>query len=416
MANNKPDIRFNGYEDEWEEKSLGEMGKPFNGLSGKTKADFGHGEASFITYMNVFSNPLASANGVDNVEIDKFQNEVKKGDILFTTSSETPEEVGMSSVWLHDTPNTYLNSFCFGLRPEIKIDPYFSAYLMRSPEVRKDFYFLAQGISRFNISKQKAMEIKTTIPKTDEQQKIGDFFRNLDELIEAKEQELEKLRQIKLALLNGMFPSDEPEETNWGGYNGLIDSALRMSGELQISKPSANTPAIRFRGFTEPWNKVELHEIISLNSGMDYKHLEKGNIKVYGTGGYMLSVNKALSYTADAIGIGRKGTIDKPYILYAPFWTVDTLFYAIPKENNNLQFCYCIFQKVDWKKYDESTGVPSLSKNNINSISVTTTPNYAEQEKIGNFFREQDENIRYAQLQITKLRNIKQACMQKMFA
>ena len=210
-------IRFNGHEDEWEEKTLGEMGKPFNGLSGKTKDDFGHGEASFITYMNVFSNPVASANGVDNVEIDKSQNEVKKGDILFTTSSETPEEVGMSSVWLHDNPNTYLNSFCFGLRPEIEIDPYFSAYLMRSPEVRKDFYFLAQGISRFNISKQKAMEIITTIPKAEEQQKIGDLFRNLDELIEAKEQELEKLRQIKLALLNGMFPSNEPEETNWGG-------------------------------------------------------------------------------------------------------------------------------------------------------------------------------------------------------
>lgn len=265
MANNKPDIRFNGHEEEWEEKSLGEMGKPFNGLSGKTKADFGHGEASFITYMNVFSNPLASANGVDNVEIDKSQNEVKKGDILFTTSSETPEEVGMSSVWLHDTPNTYLNSFCFGLRPEIKIDPYFSAYLMRSPEVRKDFYFLAQGISRFNISKQKAMEIKTTIPKTDEQQKIGDFFRNLDELIEAKEQELEKLRQIKLALLNGMFPSDEPEETNWGGYNRLIDSVLQMNDELQISKPSANTPAIRFRGFTEPWKTDVLHNVFDFN-------------------------------------------------------------------------------------------------------------------------------------------------------
>ena len=83
---------------------------------------------------------------------------------------------------------------------------------------------------------------------------------------------------------------------------------------------------------------------------------------MYGTGGYMLSVNEALSYKQDAIGIGRKGTIDKPYILKAPFWTVDTLFYAFPKGKNELNFLNCIFQNIDWKKKDESTGVPSLSK------------------------------------------------------
>ena len=76
---------------------------------------------------------------------------------------------------------------------------------------------------------------------------------------------------------------------------------------------------------------------------MDYKHLEEGDIPVYGTGGYMLSVNKALSDDKDAVGIGRKGTIDKPYILRAPFWTVDTLFYCIPKGNNSLGFLYPLF-------------------------------------------------------------------------
>lgn len=92
-------------------------------------------------------------------------------------------------------------------------------------------------------------------------------------------------------------------------------------------------PKLRFQGFDEDWKKKRLDEIIQLNSGMDYKHLEDGDIPVYGTGGYMLNVNKALSYNEDAIGIGRKGTIDKPFILKAPFWTVDTLFYAIPKKN-----------------------------------------------------------------------------------
>ena len=127
-----------------------------------------------------------------------------------------------------------------------------------------------------------------------------------------------------------------------------------------------NVPEIRFKGLDKTWNKKTLDELVQLNSGMDYKHLCNGNIPVYGTGGYMLSVNAALSYDKDAIGIGRKGTINKPYILKAPFWTVDTLFYAIPRKYNNLQFCNCIFQRIDWLKYDESTGVPSLSKNIFN--------------------------------------------------
>lgn len=133
-------------------------------------------------------------------------------------------------------------------------------------------------------------------------------------------------------------------------------------------------------------------EIIDVCSGRDYKHLLEGNIPVYGTGGYMLSVNEALSYDKDAIGIGRKGTIDRPYILEAPFWTVDTLFYAIPKENIELKFLYGIFQKIEWKKQDESTGVPSLSKNSINGIEVTITK-HNEQTKIGKIFSDLDNLI-----------------------
>ena len=99
----------------------------------------------------------------------------------------------------------------------------------------------------------------------------------------------------------------------------------------------------------------------------------------------MLSVSEALSYDKDAIGIGRKGTIDKPYILKAPFWTVDTLFYVISREKIDLNFAFDIFQNIDWKKKDESTGVPSLSKTAINEIDVLV-PQYDEQQALGEFF------------------------------
>ena len=134
-----------------------------------------------------------------------------------------------------------------------------------------------------------------------------------------------------------------------------------------MAKEEKKAPKLRFNGYTNDWERKELNNILKINSGRDYKQLNSGNIPVYGTGGYMLSVNDKLSDT-DAVGIGRKGTIDKPLYLKAPFWTVDTLFYCTSKENSDVKFIYLLFQIINWKRYDESTGVPSLSKNTISNI------------------------------------------------
>ena len=182
-GSNVPEIRFKGFTEAWEQRKLGEMGQTYTGLSGKTKDDFGHGSGKFITYMNVFSNPVASSNMTEAIEIDDSQNKVQFGDVLFTTSSETPDEVGMSSVWLENAENTYLNSFCFGYRPTTEYNPYYLAYMLRSSSMRKKITFLAQGISRYNISKNKMMDIEMPIPSIDEQKQIGEYFRNLDNLI-----------------------------------------------------------------------------------------------------------------------------------------------------------------------------------------------------------------------------------------
>jgi len=200
-----PEIRFEGFTDDWEQRKLGECGETYTGLSGKTKEDFGHGDARFVTYMNVFSNPIADKEKVEAVEIDKSQNSVQYGDVFFTTSSETPEEVGMSCVWLENTDNTYLNSFCFGYRPTINIDPYFMAYVLRSNTVRKKIVFLAQGISRYNISKNKVMEIEIPLPTLEEQKLLGKYFDNFDNLITLQQRKLEKLKNIKKSMLEKMF-------------------------------------------------------------------------------------------------------------------------------------------------------------------------------------------------------------------
>ena len=189
----------------WEQRKLGEVGITYTGLSGKSKEDFGHGEGKFITYMNVFSNVISDSDMVEPIEIDNKQNEVKKGDVFFTTSSETPEEVGMSSVLLEDCDNTYLNSFCFGYRPIEKFDNRYLAFMLRSSEMRKKITFLAQGISRYNISKNRMMEIEIPISSLAEQQKIGSYFQSLDNLITLHQRKVEKLKNLKKSMLQKMF-------------------------------------------------------------------------------------------------------------------------------------------------------------------------------------------------------------------
>ena len=232
----KPRLRFKGFTEAWEQRKLGDIGKTFTGLSGKTSNDFGHGDAKFLPYLNIFNNPIADVSFLESTEIDKSQNEIEYGDVFFTTSSETPDEVGMSSVWLGNGENIYLNSFCFGFRPSIDFNSYYFGYLLRSDTFRKPVTILAQGISRFNISKNKVMEIEIPLPKKKEQERIGQLFYRLDSLITLHQRKYEKLKSMKAALLEKMFPSE-----------------------------NETTPKIRFKGFTEAWEQRPLSDYLDVS-------------------------------------------------------------------------------------------------------------------------------------------------------
>ena len=213
------------------------------------------------------------------------------------------------------------------------------------------------------VSAENALKGMVSFPKKDEQEMISLYFSYLDNLIALHQRKCDETKKLKKFMLQKMFPKKDEKK-----------------------------PEIRFAGFTDDWEQRKLVDVVDVRSGRDYKHLEEGDIPVYGTGGYMLSVNEALSDDEDAIGIGRKGTIDNPYILRAPFWTVDTLFYAVPLDKYDLNFVFDIFQNVNWKAKDESTGVPSLSKATINAVE-TLMPEYAEQKKIGEYFSNLDNFI-----------------------
>jgi len=211
-TNGRPALRFkaedgNDYAD-WKEKTLGEIGITYNGLTGKTKVNFGMGKP-YIQYVQIFKNSKIDVDNFGFVEIaeNEKQNKVQYGDIFFTTSSETPNEIGTSSVLLNQVGDTYLNSFCFGFRPKQldELVPEFSQYFFRSELVRKEIVKLAQGSTRFNMSKIQFMKLIFYFPKKNEQKKIASFLSSIDKSIEKIAYQVETSRKWKKGLLQRMF-------------------------------------------------------------------------------------------------------------------------------------------------------------------------------------------------------------------
>lgn len=193
---------------DWEEKTLGEEGQFYGGFSGKGKDDFDCGNGRFVTYMNVYKNTFASRDAMGRVKVGdtEKQNKVRYGDILFTQSSETVDEVGLSSVYLYnDEP--YLNSFCMGYRFNNldNVCPEFIGYCMRSNEIRKSIMLMGQGISRINLGAKRLATVKYKIPSLSEQRKIADCLASMDEVIQKSKGELAKWQELKKGLLQQMF-------------------------------------------------------------------------------------------------------------------------------------------------------------------------------------------------------------------
>ena len=148
---------------------------------------------------------------------------------------------------------------------------------------------------------------------------------------------------------------------------------------------------MRFPEFSGEWDIYEIGDVLCIGNGRDYKHLSKGDIPVFGTGGYMTSVNECL-HEGETTFIGRKGTINKPFYYNGKFWTVDTLFYTHSFKYVIPKFVYCLFQTINWLRYNEASGVPSLSKDTIEKIKVRI-PQLDEQKKIAKFLSLLDERI-----------------------
>lgn len=193
----------------WVVKKLGEIGKTFGGLSGKTKDDFQNGVYPYIPFMNIMSNPIIDITYFDYVKIGNSENQNKalKYDLFFNGSSETPEEVGMCSVLLEDIHNLYLNSFCFGFRlfNVDEMNGLFLSYYFRSNEGRKLMFSSAQGATRYNLSKANFLKLELHLPNIEEQTRIAAILNDMDKGIESVEKKLSKAQSIKQGMMQQLL-------------------------------------------------------------------------------------------------------------------------------------------------------------------------------------------------------------------
>ena len=201
--------RLKGFNDPWVEKELGKIGDTYSGLTGKTKDDFGVGNAHYITFLNILNNPVLDTSIFEKVRVveNEKQNDALKGDLFFNTSSETPEEVGICSMLDDDIPSLYLNSFCFGYRLSDKqISPKYLVYYFRCSKGRKLMTLLAQGVTRYNMSKTAFNTAKIVIPSClDEQIKIVHILTSMDLEIQSLEAKRDKYIKTKQGMMQQLL-------------------------------------------------------------------------------------------------------------------------------------------------------------------------------------------------------------------
>jgi len=353
---NVPALRFPEFSGEWDEKRVGEIAPLQRGFDLPT------------TMVEKGEYPVVYSNG-----ILRYHNEFKaKGPGIVTGRSGTIGKVTFvtDAYWPHNT-SLWVTDF-LGNEPK---------YIY--------YFYVRLNLKRYNagstvptLNRNDVHSVKRKIPTLPEQQKIASFLSSVDRKIEQLSKKKALLAQYKKGMMQKLF-----------------------SQELRFKDAQGND-------FPD-WEEKRLGDVLKIGSGRDYKHLKAGKIPVYGTGGYMTSVDRYL-HDGESVCIGRKGTIDKPMFLNGKFWTVDTLFFTHSFSSSVPKFVYAIFQTINWKKHNEASGVPSLSKTTIEKIKIDI-PSVSEQQKIADFLSSVDRKIDLVATELNHAKTFKKGLLQQMF-
>ena len=373
-----PQLRFREFSGEWEEKKLGEV-TTYVDYRGRapTKTEEGH---FLVTAKNIKKGFIDYECSKEYVAESDYLNVMSKGlpeigDVLFTT------EAPMGNVAQVDDKNIALAQRVIKFRSKKMLSNLYLLHYMLSAVFQKSISEKSIGTTVQGISGKELHRIRLAFPFLHEQEKIASFLSSVDTRIEQLTKKKTLLEQYKKGVMQKIF-----------------------SQELRFKDDDGNE-------YPE-WEEKNFCDVFKIGSGKDYKHLDSGSIPVYGTGGYMLSVSDYL-YEGESVCIGRKGTIDKPMFLDGKFWTVDTLFYTHSFKNSI--YIFYVFQTINWKFYNEASGVPSLSKSTIEKI-VFSFPSIGEQIKIANFISAIDTKSDLIAQLLNETKNFKKGLLQQMFA
>jgi len=401
---------------DWELISFRDLGEYYGGLSGKTKVNFGRGKP-YIPFMNIMANDIIDVTYFDLVDVgeNEKQNKASKGDIFFNTSSETPEEVGMCAVLLEDISDLYLNSFCFGFRlneeARKKYLPQYISRFMRSGFGRRLMFPLAQGMTRYNLSKKYFVKLEVPLPPLPEQQKIAAILSTVDEQISTTDKIIEKSKELKKGLMQKLFSEGI-------GHTEFKDTKIgRIPKDWEVVRLDTVSSKIG----------DGLHSTPNYTDDSDYyfvngNNLIKGEIK---------------------IKPNTKRVTEEEYIKHKKQLTTSTILMSINGTIGNLAFCnmenivlgksaayinlntskinkvffYYFLQthqiKLFYLKELTGTTIANLSLKSIRKT-PTVLPSNEEQQKIAAILSEADAKIEKEQTQKKQLEQLKKGLMQQL--
>ena len=416
-----PEFRFPEFANngKWDNKPISKLGETVNGLSGKKGADFGSGRP-YVQYKQVFDKSFIDFTECGKVDVgeNENQNQLQLGDILFTTSSETPDEVGFASV-INKQPEepTYLNSFCFILRPNDlnEINPGFSRYLFHSPIYRKSVSAIAQGSTRYNLSKKAFLKLRVPVPSTpEEQQKIASCLSSLDEVIELHTQKLELLQEHKKGLLQNLFPQEGESvpKVRFSEFEGDGEWELKpFSKFIKLYRGSSPRPIREYLTKEETGvNWIKIGDTSSITDfvirSVSEKITPKGAEK-------SRRVKKGELILANSMSYGSTYLLEVEGCIYDGWFVLREYEEHFDKQFL-LQLLNSEYTQGQYKRFAAGGIVQNISSEIVYSITLSKTSK-EEQQKIASCLSALDELITAQQDKIEQLQQHKKGLMQGLF-
>ncbi|MEF2694092.1 MAG: restriction endonuclease subunit S [Blautia wexlerae] len=388
----KPEIRFKGYTDEWEQRKLGDSCKLNGriGFRGYTEKDIISKEAGgVLTFSptNIVDNKLTIECKNTYITREKYDEspeiKISNGDILFVKTGST---LGKSALVTGLKEDASINPQIVVMRVEKDTENFMSNVLI-TDRVMKQVAAVKIGGAVPTMTETELKNFTYFAPaEKEEKKKIGDYFRTLDHLITLHQRKCDEVKSLKKYMLKKMFPQNEQK-----------------------------VPEIRFEGFTEAWEQRKVVEVAPLQRGFDLPSasMKPGKYPVVmsnGIGGYHFE------YKVKGPGVvtGRSGTIGKLHYIEDDYWPHNTTLWVTDFKGNNQKFIYYLYQGLGLNRFGTGSGVPTLNRNDIHDVIVSVPPKN-EQEKISSYLTTLDHLITLHQQKCEELKKIKKFMLQKMF-